>query len=284
MGQYLSCKICQCPTLEIFVHTARCTNCGVLFYYPYPLNDNDKILDYVKQWNRDGTLKWYTESSFLNHHNFTNMLRFMMDKSSLERDIDVLDYGGGGGQFALICKSHFPRSTIYITDIANQSLLDEWRVLNNQIWFDDFPTNNRLFDFIFMNDVFEHVSDPISVLKLLSSKLKPNGMIFIDTPKQFWIYPLFKFFSPLLYTKVLKGTVSLMHLQIWTKKSFLLSVNLARLTTFKYLEVSEYTMPPDFYLNNMGIRNPIIRSLGFIFYRFSKYFAKNKILAVLRPM
>lgn len=283
MNKTLPCKICQSPKLEICAHTARCGNCGVLLYYPYPLGDGDEVLDSVKQWDRKGALKWYSESSFLNHHNFTNMLRFTMDKANLDKEVDVLDYGGGGGQFALICKSHFPTSKIYITDIADQALLDEWRPLNNQISFDDFPRNELLFDFIFMNDVFEHVSDPTAVLKLLASKLKPHGKIFIDTPKQFWIYPFFKLFSTSLYEKILRGTVSTMHLQIWSKKSFLVTANNAGLKQLKYMEVSEYTMPPDFYLNNMGIKNPIIRGLGFLFYKFSKYLAKNKILAILTP-
>ena len=51
------------------------------------------------------------------------------------------------------------------------------------------------FDFIFLNGVFEHIGDPLFVLQQLSLKLKPKGKIFIDTPKQFWIYPITKILS-----------------------------------------------------------------------------------------
>jgi 2-polyprenyl-3-methyl-5-hydroxy-6-metoxy-1,4-benzoquinol methylase len=277
-----TCKICGGVNLTVFSHTAKCDNCGTLLYYPYPVDDATLVASGTgKEWSRQATLDWYSKSSFHNHDNFTNMIRFAMDATSKGKKLDVLDYGGGGGQFALICKSHFPESTIYITDISDEALLDEWRPLNNQIKFTDFYDNDRKFDYIFLNDVFEHVSDPLGLLKQLSFKLKSGGKLFIDTPKSFWLYPIAKFFSKSLYQKVLRGTVSAAHLQIWTKKSFAFVVQQSNLSIEKYNEISEYTMPPEFYMKNMGIKNPLIKLVGKIFYANAKWLANNKILAVL---
>jgi 2-polyprenyl-3-methyl-5-hydroxy-6-metoxy-1,4-benzoquinol methylase len=132
-----------------------------------------------------------------------------------------------------------------------------------------------------MNDVLEHVSDPRFVLRQLAGKLRAGGKLFIDTPKQFWIYPVTRLVSKPLYAKVLRGTVSTAHLQIWSKKSFELVVRDSGLETRKYEEASEYTMPADYYLKNMGITNPMLRLAGRIFYGTSKWLAKNKILCVL---
>lgn len=208
------CKICQSSKLSIFAHTAKCEDCGVLLYYPYPKDDIALISEGIgKKWEREGVLDWYQDAAFYNHTNFTNMLRFTLDKSfNKNKHLDILDYGGGGGQFALICKSHFPQSRVYITDISDESLLEEWKSLNHQISFKEFQTDATKFDVIFLNDVFEHVSDPAFVLKQLAGKLKKRGKIFIDTPKQFFIYPLTKFFSKSIYTKILQGTVSTAHL------------------------------------------------------------------------
>jgi 2-polyprenyl-3-methyl-5-hydroxy-6-metoxy-1,4-benzoquinol methylase len=137
------------------------------------------------------------------------------------------------------------------------------------------------FDFIFLNDVFEHVSDPGLVLKKLSIKLKTDGKLFIDTPKQFWIYPFTKLVSKSLYTKVLIGTISTAHLQIWSKKSFELVVRESELKIRKYEESSEYTMPANFYMKNMGITNPILKLAGRAFYGSAAWIAKNKIVCVL---
>ena len=275
------CKICGSSNLTVFAHTATCCGCGVLLYWPYPKSDSELMLEDGKQWSRESVLEWYSRSSFYNHSNFTNMLRFAMDESFKNKELDILDYGGGGGQFALVCRSHFPESTVYITDISDDSLLEEWKPLNTQIPFKDFANDQRKFDVIFLNDVFEHVSDPLFVLRQLSGKLKRHGKIFIDTPKQFWIYPVAKLLSRTLYTKVLKGTVSTAHLQIWSKQSFELVVKESGLLLSKHEEASEYTMPAGYYMKNMGIKNPLIRLMGSLFYRNARYLATNKIMCVL---
>ena len=71
------------------------------------------------------------------------------------------------------------------------------------------------------------------------------------------------------------------HQQIWTKKSFEYTLKNAGLQIQKFVRLSEYTQPPKFYLDNMGISNPIIRLAGTIFYRLSPLIAKNKIIATL---
>ena len=266
----------------VFAHTAKCGDCGVMLYYPYP-NDDSQLLSVGegKEWPREQVLSWYSKSSFYNHTNFTNMIRFAMDESCKGNKLDILDYGGGGGQFALVCKSHFPEANVFITDISDSSLLQEWSASNIQIPFINFAKDSTKFDFIFLNDVFEHVSDPGFVLRQLAGKLKTGGKLFIDTPKQFWIYPLTKLVSKSLYTKVLRGTVSTAHLQIWSKESFELVVCESGLKIDKYKESSEYTMPADFYMKNMGITNPILRLAGRVFYGNAKLLAKNKIVSML---
>jgi 2-polyprenyl-3-methyl-5-hydroxy-6-metoxy-1,4-benzoquinol methylase len=276
------CKICGSKSLTVFAHTAKCGDCGVLLFYPYPKGDKDLISDGEgKAWEQEHALVWYSAASFYNHTNFTNMIRFTMDESFKAKKLNILDYGGGGGQFALVCKSHFPEATVFITDISDDALLDEWNHSNVQIPFENFENDATKFDIIFLNDVFEHVSDPGFVLKQLSAKLKIGGKLFIDTPKQFWIYPITKLFSNKLYTKVLRGTVSASHLQIWSKESFELVVKESGLVISKYDESSEYTMPADFYMHNMGVTNPMIKFIGRLFYGNAKRLAMNKIIAVL---
>ena len=270
-----ACKICGGTDLALFAHTAKCANCGVLLYWPYPAEVVDELAD-RKQWARN----WYGAAAPRNHENFTDMLRYAVG-DELPNSPDILDYGGGGGQFALVCKSHMPSCSVYITDLRDAFLLDEWAPMNTQIPFADFPADSRTFDFIFMNDVFEHVADPVGVLETLARKLKPNGRIFIDTPRQFWLYPVTKAISTPVHTKLLRGTVSVHHLQIWSRKAFDLVVAKAGLRVAKYDQVSEYTLPPEMYLSGMEIRNPLLRMVGHLFYSNAKWLAANKMLAVL---
>jgi len=274
------CKICH-GECKRYAHTAKCLNCGVLLYYPYP--DNDDLANFGTSVHEKITaswMNWYIRASFLNHTNFTNMFRFAVERFQSGDALTILDYGGGGGQFALIALSHLLKCRVYITDICDFSLLPSWAPVNQQIRFADFETDKTRFDLIFLNDVFEHVSDPSKVLHLMHNKLKENGRLFIDTPKQFWLYPALRLIAPPLYRKLLKATVSKAHLQIWSKKAFQNILKKQGFKIVKYKELSEFTMPPEHYLKNLGISNPLIYLLGILFYRNAKWIARNKIMCV----
>lgn len=274
----MPCKICGCSDLRIVAHTAKCAGCGVLLYYPYP-SDSDLA---PSETAAESSEQWYDRAARRNHDNFGQMLAFALDEEDYHRPLDVLDYGGGGGQFALVCKSMLPRSRVWIADISDHGVLDLYKPMLSQIPWRKFVRDETKFDLIMLNDVYEHVSDPVAVLSLLRTKLKPGGRLFIDTPKQFWLYPALR--PTKLYEKLLRGTVSKAHLQIWTKGSFELSVAKAGMKVERYKEVSEFTMDPEYYLKNMGVANPVTVFLGRVFYRAAKWISANKILAVIQPV
>ena len=288
-GQF--CKICGANALKIFAHTASCKQCGVLLCYPYPESDADIV---ASGGSRDGlgsdednknALWWHLNSGARNHHNFTDMVLFAMEDQSFHEGLQVLDYGGGGGQFAVVLRSLYPLAKTHIVDIRDAKLLDQFKSMNRQIKFDNFSTDSTKFDYIFMNDVYEHVSDPVKVLWGFRDKLiGPNARVFIDTPCQFWIYPITKLFSERIHEKLLRGTVDYDHQQIWSKKSFDHIVEEAGFRIVKYVETSEFTQPAEFYMDNMKITNWALRLAGRIFYRLAPHIAKNKIMAVLAPL
>ena len=273
------CKICGSKALERRAHTARCQVCGVLLYYPYPTDQHNGS---DANAHRE---QWHDHSAHLNHDNFTRMLRFAIDPTlfGARQSVRVLDYGGGGGQFAMVCKSLLPRSEVFFVDIADDGLLDVYRPCQKQILWREFRSDQTTFDYIFLNDVYEHLSDPVGTLALLKTRLSPHGKIFIDTPKQFWLYPLSKAAIPGLHLKLLRGTVSQAHVQIWSRKAFDVSCERVGLTRTRYKEIAEFTRAPSYYLRNMGITNPVLTAVANAFYGGAKWFASNKILAVLEP-
>jgi 2-polyprenyl-3-methyl-5-hydroxy-6-metoxy-1,4-benzoquinol methylase len=262
------------------VHVARCRECGVYLRYPYV--DTRRLSSIANQ--KDARAfwdKWYDETVGRNHDNFTNMVRFALRDAPRDAALDVLDYGGGGGQFALVVRSLFPRSSVWITDIADAALLPQWAELQTQIPFNSFPNDATQFDAIFLNDVFEHLENPRETLGLLAGKLKPKGIIFIDTPKTFWLYPTLKRLAPPLYRKLCIGTVSPWHLQVWSPESFDRVASQAGLRIAQYQTCSEFTQSPSYYMKNMGITNPAIRAAGFAFTALAPWIARNKIIATL---
>ena len=49
---------------------------------------------------------------------------------------------------------------------------------------------NTKFDFIIMNNVLEHLRDPISIIKKVKLFLKKNGVLFIEVPNDFNLFQL----------------------------------------------------------------------------------------------
>jgi len=285
-----TCKICGSKNLTFFADTASCLDCGVLLCYPYPevreekfLEKRNKLAGVEREKAQSHSLNWHLNSGERNHHNFTNMALFALNDVDRHKHLSVLDYGGGGGQFALVLKSLCPKTDVHIVDMDNERLLDEFMPLSKQIRFEDFNDNALKFDVIFMNDVFEHVSDPVDVIMTLRSKLKDGGRIFIDTPCHFWLYPLTKAFSKRIHTKLLNGTVDYDHQQIWSKKSFEVAVKKAGMGVKSYSQLSEHTQGADFYLNNMKIDNGNVRLVGKIFFWLAPLIARNKIMSVVSP-
>lgn len=281
------CKICGGKNITCFAHTAKCLDCNVLLNFPYV---EPREIDYLQSKISSSeysqaqkiSLSWHIQSGAKNHHNFTTMACFCEEYISRDNEIETLDYGGGGGQFALVFKSLYPKSNCTIVDMVDIRFLEIYAPMSHQIKFVDFENNTKKFDFIFMNDVFEHLTFPLETLELLREKLKPNGKIFIDTPCTFWLYPITKFFSKHIHTKLLKGTVDADHQQIWSTKSFYTICQKAGFSVMSYKRLSEYTQPPEFYLDHMGITNPLLRLLGRIFVRLSPLISRNKIMAVIR--
>jgi len=271
------CKICGNTKLNIFAHTAKCNDCGVLLYFPYP--EKRELIEYP---NQGSSYEWYSRASNSNYNIFRHAIEFTVKDEDRNKAISVLDFGGGGGQFALSCKFFMPKCKVYITDVSDIALLDEWRSMNCQIKFADFEDDQTKFDYIFLNDVFEHLPEPLDTLKTLQAKLSNNGRIFINTPRQFWIYPISKLFSKTLYKKVLRGTVSEAHLQIWSFNSFRIVIRNSGFDIEKYDEAYEMTMDPDFYLKNMGFDNRFIRFMARSLFSLLKIFIKNKVFCVLK--
>jgi SAM-dependent methyltransferase len=80
----------------------------------------------------------------------------------LEAPGSVLDFGGDGSIPARV----FSGSHISIDDL-NAGTTDK---------------ESQKYDLVFASNVFEHVSDPVSLLRSLVQKISPEGVLFIDVP------------------------------------------------------------------------------------------------------
>src|SRR5262249_27623263 len=144
-----TCKICGSTALAFRKHTARCKACSVIFYHPMPTEQ--ELCSTEARLTAENAAAWYARSAWRNHTKFTRIIRFAADGWDAGRSVRLLDYGCGGGQFALVAKSHFPFSHVFCTDVSDDALLPEWRSLQTQIRFSEFRQNEFKFELIFLN-------------------------------------------------------------------------------------------------------------------------------------
>jgi 2-polyprenyl-3-methyl-5-hydroxy-6-metoxy-1,4-benzoquinol methylase len=98
----------------------------------------------------------------------------------------VLDFGCGAGKNLLALRAEHTKWKLYGFDIsANKEVITIGNDIS--IIYDDINKlkdsfNHEYFDIIYMNNVLEHLSDPIQTLKDLKHLLKNDGTIIIEVP------------------------------------------------------------------------------------------------------
>ncbi len=127
-------------------------------YYPEELSEAQKQ-------NSDET-KFYQHLQFL-------------DKIIPLRNKSVLDYGSGIGNFLNVCRRFNPN------EVLGVELNSRARAIANQRGFkvvaNILELKDKKFDIIYMNDVIEHLRNPLQELLTLSMYLKEGGYIFVVT-------------------------------------------------------------------------------------------------------
>ena len=113
-----------------------------------------------------------------------------------ERSLRLLDIGCGQGHITDRIKEAFPNYEIHGLD-HSISAID---YANSSFRHIDFivadayhpPFENESFDVIVLNNIWEHVPDPLNLLKSVSRVVKPLGSLIISTPSRYRFLNLFR--------------------------------------------------------------------------------------------
>lgn len=100
----------------------------------------------------------------------------------------ILDIGSGFGQvpYLLQKKNHVSYVAIEPDPSSRQVAKEKIGIELEGITIEEFLSQDRgLFDFIYMDQVFEHLLSPLEILKKLAQILTPEGVIYIGVPNSF---------------------------------------------------------------------------------------------------
>lgn len=156
----------------------QCKNCRLIFQKEVP---NDELLHVLyDQWIDPAKALERNKSHDLSYRvmRLEEVLGIIMYFNKPPQNLEVLDFGMGWGSLCVQFKALGVNAKGVELSIPRK-LFAESQGVEVVSWED---LDKLRFDFINTDDVFEHLTDPVSVLKKLSNALKPGGIIKISTP------------------------------------------------------------------------------------------------------
>lgn len=192
----------------------RCNKCGLLFTYPLPTPNT--LTNYYQGFMFKKPEDWEIQKSTKKRIRELKSLFNMIDWDSSQSSKNFLDYGGGTGViYNALCKLGFNAYYHDLDKKAQSFTMNAFGLTEKSIVTDILKSNN-MFDYIFSDNVIEHVLEPKKFIEDLLQKLNSNGTLIIKTPNARNIETLFNpvvsiqgcFINSLKYnslTKAIKG-------------------------------------------------------------------------------
>jgi 2-polyprenyl-3-methyl-5-hydroxy-6-metoxy-1,4-benzoquinol methylase len=200
----MNCKICNRKSQKIFSNLkdleydcgktfnfSKCTNCSFVWLNPTP---SQECLNSFYPSNYHG---FNTQSNFIikNLYKLVNYLRIKKYLAFLKKpNSNLLDVGCADANYFDTLNKISPH--VHCTGVENnQEIVSKAREYGRNVklgTIDDLDQSLK-YDLIIMNNLIEHVRDPVQELIKARSLLKDDGVIFIETPNtDSWDFKLFK--------------------------------------------------------------------------------------------
>ncbi len=103
--------------------------------------------------------------------------------------VRILDVASGAGHLTAAVAERFPRATLYGIDYS-MTAVEKAVATYPTLTFCcgdayDLPYRDRWFDLVLLNNVWEHVPDPLRLLAAVRRVLKPGGFVIVSTPSRY---------------------------------------------------------------------------------------------------
>jgi len=156
-----------------------CRRCKLGFTDPYPTEKTSSHLYETKESSdfditRDSPIDYIKD--FLSRRQLTRLAPHSHIRG-------VLDFATGNGRFAMAATKVFPNARVDAVDYqaTPPQLLHSHRKVNYYTQA-AFAKEHQQYDIIILRHVLEHSHHPVQLLKYLSERLAPGGIIYIEVP------------------------------------------------------------------------------------------------------
>ncbi len=173
--------------------TYVCKSCGLAQQYPIPPEDELQRLyatgSYYTEYKEERLGVKYprgAESPIFKDglSNKGERVNLFVKQFPNIKECRVLDIGAGYGEFAYLLRSKWSCDAIHCIEPDERARQFIARELGIAVFkdFSEVLSNHQQYDVIIMNQVFEHVSDPMAFLDKVKPLLKAKGMVWVEVP------------------------------------------------------------------------------------------------------
>lgn len=178
----IHCKVCDSDGVEKIVDWKdytiyKCTNCNLIFTNPLP--DDQLLIDFYQGFLFNKPKKNTIQKEVRNRK---KELKTLFNFQSLDTNTLYLDYGGGTGSSYKAASELGLNAYYHDLDEKAKAFVKETHGLDDDHIIDDIEKTATRFDYIFSDNVIEHVKDPVKFTTDLKAILHVGGQIVIKTP------------------------------------------------------------------------------------------------------
>jgi 2-polyprenyl-3-methyl-5-hydroxy-6-metoxy-1,4-benzoquinol methylase len=158
----------------------RCSNCTLIFPNPFPIPESlESIYGEPEEFFANKS-DWATRSK-----EYEGLAEKFISEIGKKEKIYLLDVGAGRGEFMQACLS-FPQIECTGIEVSkgsiNYAAEKGIEVINKLL--SELINEGKVYDGICLNAVLEHVHDPLIFMSEISSLLKKEGVLYIDSPRE----------------------------------------------------------------------------------------------------
>lgn len=188
----------------------RCDNCDITFASPLP--DQSTLEYYYKSGSYTTLNQSVNEEAFIAFSYKLSLSRYeLIEKfaKSLPRPGLILDIGAGKAIMGKALKDRWGSCTYDVVE-PDTEISESYGDWVDDIYTEIHEAPKRKYDLVVMNQVLEHVIDPVTFIEAASDLLNQNGFLYIDVPYHDYkfkpsVSPHLFFYSTKSLTKLLNG-------------------------------------------------------------------------------